>query len=98
MNDRQQLQRLDEVTLLPAQPFPIYLGAERRDGDGRSGLVRRVRLEYEEMPALSLTPVQACRLFGLRADVCERVLRELVRGGSLRRTANGRYVLTRPAA
>jgi hypothetical protein len=98
MDDRLRHQRLDEVTLQPARPCPTYLGAERRDADRRSGLVRRVSHEYEEMPGLSLTPVQARRLFGLRADVCERLLGELVRHELLRCTVNGRYVLNRPAA
>jgi hypothetical protein len=34
--------------------------------------------EYAELPGLKLTRAQARRLFGLRADVCDRVLDTLV--------------------
>jgi len=58
-------------------------------------LVRRVRLEYEEMPGLALTIPQAARLWRLEADVVENVMAALVdadflclgRSGFIRRPA-----------
>jgi hypothetical protein len=66
-------------------------GAERRDTTSREQLLWRVRGEFEEMPCLRLTCAQARRLFGLPADVCERVLTELVRDRALLRGADDRY-------
>ena len=58
----------------------------RRNPEWRRMLVRRVRGEFLDMPGMRLTLVQAQRLFGLRVDICERILSELVRDGFLRRT------------
>jgi hypothetical protein len=52
---------------------------ERRDHTSRERLLHRVYGEFQEMPCLRLTGPQARRLFGLRTDVCERVLATLVR-------------------
>ena len=52
----------------------------------------RVRSEYLEMPGLSLTQVQAQRLWGLEAKTCGAVLDALVQAGFLRRTAGGGYI------
>lgn len=41
-------------------------------------LVRRARVEYEEMPGLALTIPQAARLWRLDADVVEDVMAALV--------------------
>lgn len=57
------------------EPWPA---PERRDYESRRQLIRRVRAEFTEMPCVRLTRAQARRLFGLRADVCDRVLAELV--------------------
>lgn len=43
------------------------------------------------MPGLRLTLVQSQRLFGLRSDVCARVLSALVDAHILRRDENGAY-------
>jgi hypothetical protein len=72
---------------------PAPTGPERRTTTSREGLRRRVRGEFEEMPCLRLTFAQARRLFGLRADVCERVLTELVRERTLMRGPDDRYRL-----
>jgi hypothetical protein len=64
---------------------------ERRDPASRESLVRRVVSEFREMPCLRLTPAQAERLFGLRADVCRRVLGGLIADGMLRIDEEGRY-------
>jgi hypothetical protein len=66
---------------------------ERRDATSREQLLQRVRGEFEEMPCLRLTCAQARRLFGLPADVCERVLTELVRDCTLLRGPDDRYRL-----
>lgn len=58
----------------------------RRNPDWRRMLVRRVRGEFLDMPGMRLTLLQAQRLFGLRIDICERILSELVREGFLRRS------------
>jgi hypothetical protein len=49
----------------------------------RDELLQRVYAGFQEMPCLRLTAAQAQRLFGLRADVCERLLTELVADGWL---------------
>ena len=64
---------------------------ERRDRASREQLLRRVRAEFEEMPSLRLTRGQAQRLFGMRADVCERVLAALVRERTLCLDHDERY-------
>lgn len=80
----------------PAKPTvtPPGLKVEcRRNPEWRRTLVRRVRGEFLDMPGLHLTLMQARRLFGLRLDVCERILLELVRDGFL--TAGGNGVFAR---
>ena len=54
--------------------------------------VNLVRAEYLEMPGLSLTEVQAGRLWNLRRDIAEALLEELERARFLRRTTKGTYV------
>ena len=51
---------------------------DRRDQASRDELVERVYGEFSEMPCLRLTAAQAQRLFGLRADICARILAGLV--------------------
>jgi hypothetical protein len=64
---------------------------ERRNVVKREELLRRITAEYLEMPGLRLTALQAQRLFGLRDDVCARVLHALVDAAILRRNLNGTY-------
>ena len=64
---------------------------DRRNNDLRSRLLHRVRAEFRDMPGLRLTCGQAQRLFGIRVDICERVLSTLVAEGTLRRAADHRY-------
>jgi hypothetical protein len=66
---------------------------DRRNAASRKALVRRVLVEFEEMPGMRLTQAQAQRLFGLRTDICARVLVDLVEETALRRDSNGAYVL-----
>lgn len=64
---------------------------ERRDFASRDQLLGRIRAEFEELPSLRLTRGQARRLFGLRADVCERVLATLVNNQTLCLDHEDRY-------
>jgi hypothetical protein len=65
---------------------------DRRNPASRLELLRRVEVEYREMPGLRLTLPQAQRLFGLRDDVCVRVLSNLIDQALLRRDASGTYL------
>jgi hypothetical protein len=64
---------------------------ERRDLASREAVNERVRSEFREMPCLRLSAAQARRLFGLRDDICARVLSELVEEGLLAQGDDGRY-------
>ena len=66
---------------------------DRRSAGSRDQVVHSIRAEFEEMPCLRLTQGQARRLFGLRADVCERVLSSMVEDGTLVRGCDERYGL-----
>jgi hypothetical protein len=77
---------------------PRQRGAPRRvsedppDADPvRAELERRVLGEFEEMPGLSLTSVQASKLFGISPDVCVDILAHLTEEGMLRLNSDGRY-------
>jgi hypothetical protein len=57
----------------------------------RARLVALILGTYAEMPGLSLHLHQAARLFGLREPTCLAVLRDLVRDGRLRQSADSQY-------
>jgi len=57
--------------------------------------VARVQNEYLEMPGLKATEAQVRRLCGLDSGTCRRALALLVRGGFLRRSADGTYLRDR---
>jgi hypothetical protein len=69
----------------------LWVMPDRRDVASRRQLLSRVRAEFEEMPCLRLTRSQAQRLFGLRTDICERVLAALIADRTLCRDTDGRY-------
>ena len=69
----------------------LRIRPDRRDFPARQQLLGRVRAEFVEMPCLRLTRLQAQRLFGLRADVCDRVLAALVSEQTLTRDVDDRY-------
>jgi hypothetical protein len=71
---------------------------DRRDPVSRTQLIGRVRAEFAEMPCLRLTRLQAQRLFGLRPDVCQRVLEALVKDRTLCCDADDRYRFADDAA
>lgn len=54
--------------------------------------MRRVRGEFEEMPCLRVTLLQACMLFGLSETVSSWVLSCLTRDGFLEQGRDGDYV------
>jgi hypothetical protein len=54
-----------------------------------------IRAEYDEMPGLTLTPAQVCRLFGIDPARGDTVMRKLVEAGVLVRSANGAYMRRR---
>jgi hypothetical protein len=55
-------------------------------------LIERIQSEYREMPGLSLTAPQACRVWHLDALRCTAVLDALVQAKYLHRTRSGTYV------
>jgi hypothetical protein len=65
---------------------------ERRNVASREALLRRIEVEYRDMPGLRLTRAQAQRLFGLREDICVRVLDALVQARILRIDPSGSFV------
>jgi hypothetical protein len=62
---------------------------DRRNVPARELLLRRVLLEFEDMPGLSLTLPQAVRLLGLPSEICMRILTTLVATGHLQVTSRG---------
>jgi hypothetical protein len=68
-------------------------------GDATEGsiddLLVLIRAEYDEMPGLTLTPAQVCRLFGIDPARGDTVMRKLVEAGVLVRSANGAYMRRR---
>ena len=58
-------------------------------------LALRVRGEYEEMPGLHLTVLQAARLFGVAPDLTRVVLEDLRRASVLTCSDRGMYSLSR---
>ena len=82
---------LEEIKLLPAAASlcPTVAGEPRHWV--REELVRRIRGEFEEMPGLSLTSVQASRLFGMSPDVCADILARLIDEGVLDLNSDWRY-------
>ena len=57
-------------------------------------LLARIRAEYREMPGLCLTLSQACRLWHVHRDECERIMDALVAEQFLRRTPTGAFIGT----
>lgn len=59
--------------------------------ESRDVLERRIHGEYREMPGLTLTMAQACRLWHLDQSTAESLLSGLVAKGMLTRTGDGAY-------
>lgn len=52
-------------------------------------VVERVRAEFDEMPGMTLTMLQASKLFGLNEELCRSVVEQLVSAEYLRKTESG---------
>ena len=59
--------------------------------DPKALIADRVRGEFREMPGLTLTLAQGCRLWSLDAQTCSEVLTHLVEGGFLSHRADGLF-------
>ena len=81
-------QLVPAVARLPATP-PI----ERRNVAARQALLRRILAEFEGMPGLSLTLVQATKLFGVSPEAGSGILPRLTEEGLLRLRIDDQYVL-----
>ena len=84
---------LDNTLVPTVARLPVEVPAERRDAAARHALLCRILSEFEEMPGLSLTPVQAARLFGLSPDVASRILERLTDACVLRQSTEGQFAL-----
>jgi len=62
------------------------------DSAPSAALLQRVREQYREMPALTLTKPQATRLFVVAPSVCATMLRALVMENFLSRNGEGMFV------
>lgn len=60
-------------------------------------LLTRVRGEYREMPGLSLTLAQACRLWQVDPATCHAVLQRLIAEQFLVQSPTGMYAATASA-
>jgi hypothetical protein len=56
-------------------------------------LLRRIRMEYIEMPDLRLTGRQASRLWNLDQAACDALLAALIQDQFLSQTADGSYIM-----
>ena len=65
------------------------------DDSADAGLLARIRGEFREMPGLSLTIDQACRLSGCDAVTCRQIIETLVAEGQLRWSRDGRVIRAR---
>ena len=87
-------QAILDITLAPAVArLPASVPVERRDLAARHALVYRIHSEFLEMPGLSLTPSQACKIFGLPPDITSRILERLTEARVLRRRSDGQFAL-----
>src|SRR5688572_20750738 len=75
---------MDGITQVRVRP-------DRRDSASLAQLLHRVRAEFRDMLGLRLTCAQAQRLFGMRPDVCDRVLAALLEEGTLTCGSDARY-------
>jgi hypothetical protein len=55
---------------------------------------RRIQADYHEMPGLSVTLPQGCRLWSLSPQLCASILNQMISNGQLARKGD-RYTLIR---
>ena len=65
----------------------LLVDPARRESERREAL-RRVEADYREMPGLSVTLPQGCRLWSLPQDLCASVLNQLIDRGKLKRSGD----------
>lgn len=65
----------------------------RQEGTDSESLVRLIRHEYDQWPALRLTLPQVRRLWGVETATCEEALEALIEAAVLSRLADRTYVL-----
>jgi hypothetical protein len=87
---RQEVPPSPDIIDSDETPF-VRVIPDRRDTASREQLLQRVRAEFAELPCLRLTRPQAQRLFGLRSDVCDRIMSALVSEGTILRDVDDRY-------
>jgi len=87
--------RASEATVssvVPTSPaLRLQKKRDRRDGESRARFLGRVRSEFGEMPCMRVTCEEAARLFGLRPDICARVLEELAHASYISKGPDGRF-------
>ena len=84
----------DKWLVRSTRPAPVLVRKkDRREQSSRDQLLQRVCREFHERPRLRLTSEQAQRLFGLRVDVCTRVLEALLGDGVIWKGNDGRFAL-----
>ena len=81
----------ESLSRLP-RPRPAKAGIGEDIDIGFERVAQRVRAEYLEMPGLNLTRQQAQVLWGLDAELCDRLLTYLLDTGFLARTVHGTFV------
>ena len=59
--------------------------------DRTTAMAERIRGEFREMPGLTLTLAQACRLWTLDQNTCREVLSQLVDAAYLSRRPDGAF-------
>jgi hypothetical protein len=70
---------------------PCQTGDNSGPKDSIADLLALIRAEYDEMPGLSLTPAQVCRLFGIDSHTGETAMLMLVDEGVLVRSGTGAF-------
>ena len=95
MTDRGAQRAVSHVTALLMKPASGSSAYGPALAETIHALALRVRGEYEEMPGLRLTVLQAARLFGVAPDVAHAVLDDLHRASVLACSNRGMYSLSR---
>ena len=86
---------MKQVAIDGAEPASASPADWPAPADAIPVLALRVRAEYEEMPGLHLTVLQAARLFGVAPEVARAVLDDLRRASVLTCSDRGMYSLSR---